>query len=80
MGQQPRNKNTKAFLQNIKIKENDPVDVTLEKEKIVITKKNIKEHKTTKERLVEFYGKDFNKKRKSQKEIDWGRPAGKEAW
>ena len=70
----------KIFLQNIKIKENDPVDVTLEKEKIVITKKNVKEHKTTKERLTEFYGAGFDKKRKPQKEIDWGSPAGKEVW
>jgi antitoxin component of MazEF toxin-antitoxin module len=44
------------------------------------TKKNVKEHKTTKERLTDFYGADFNKKRKPQKEIDWGSPAGKEIW
>jgi antitoxin MazE len=70
----------KAFLQNIQIKENDPVDVILEKEKIIITKKIVKEHKTTRERLTEFYGVDFNKKRKPQKEIDWGSPVGKEVW
>jgi len=70
----------KVFLQNIHIKENDSVDIILEKEKIIITKKNIMEHKTTKERLVEFYGTDFAKKRKPQKEIDWGKPAGKEVW
>jgi len=70
----------KAFLQNIQIKENDPVDVILEKEKIIITKKNVKEHKTTRERLVEFYGADFDKKRKPRKEINWGSPAGKEVW
>ena len=70
----------KVFLQSIQIKENDPVDVILEKEKIIITKRNVKEHKTTTERLAEFYGADFGKKRKPQKEIDWGRPAGKEVW
>jgi len=70
----------KAFLQNIQVKENDLVDVILEKEKIIITKKNVKEHKTTRERLTEFYGTDFDKKSKSQKEIDWGSPAGKEIW
>jgi antitoxin MazE len=70
----------KAFLQNIQIKENDPVDVILEKDKIIITKKNIKEHKTTKERLAEFYGANSDKKRKPQKEIDWSGPAGKEIW
>jgi antitoxin MazE len=70
----------KAFLQNIKIKENDLVDVTLEKEKIVIMKKAVKEHRTTKDRLFEFYGAGFDKKHTSQKEIDWGRPVGKEKW
>ena len=70
----------KAFLQNINIKENDLVDVILEKEKIIIKKMNAKEHKTTKERLLEFYGVDFDKKHISQKEIDWGAPAGKEIW
>jgi antitoxin MazE len=70
----------KAFLQNIQIKENDPVGVILENEKIIITKRNAKEHKTTKERLTDFYGSDFDKKRKPQKEVDWGSPAGKEIW
>jgi antitoxin MazE len=70
----------KAFLQNIKIAENDLVDVTLEKEKIIIKKMNEKKHKTTKDRLLEFYGADFDKKHTSQKEIDWGTPVGKEIW
>ena len=70
----------KTFLQNIHIAENDPVDVILENEKIIIRKSNTKEHKTTRDRLIEFYGKDFDKKRTHQKEIDWGSPAGKEIW
>ena len=70
----------KTFLQNIQIKENDPVDVILENEKIIISKKKTKEHKTTRERLTEFYGPGFDKKRKPQKEIDWGSPVGKERW
>jgi antitoxin MazE len=70
----------KTFLQNIKIKENDLVDVILENEKIIIKKRDTKEHKTTKDRLLEFYGVDFNKKHPPQKEIDWGAPAGKEIW
>jgi len=41
---------------------------------------NVKEHKNTRERLIEFYGADFDKKRKLQKEIDWGSPIGKEVW
>ena len=69
----------KAFLQSIQIAENDLVDITLEKEKIVI-KKNAKKHKTTKERLIEFYGPEFDKKSTAQKEIDWGDSVGKEIW
>jgi antitoxin MazE len=70
----------KAFLQNIQIAENDSVDVILEKEKIIIKKSNVKKHKTTKERLSEFYGQGFDKKRKPQKEIEWGNSVGKEIW
>ena len=75
----------KAFLQSIQIAENDPVDVILENEKIVIKKSNEKKHKTTRERLIEFYGEDFMLKREPQSEqgsveIDWGGPVGKEIW
>jgi antitoxin MazE len=70
----------KAFLQNIQIAENDPVDITLENEKIVIKKSIEKKYKTIKERLFEFYGEDFQKISEPQAEIDWGTPVGKEAW
>ena len=70
----------KAFLNNIQIKENDPVDVVLEEEKIVIKKCTAKNHKTTRERLMEFYGSEYTKKHISQKEISWGNPTGKEIW
>ena len=70
----------KVFLQNIQIKENDLVDVTLEKEKIVIKKRNVKKHKTTNERLMDFYGLEYNKKQTHQKEINWGKSVGKEKW
>ena len=68
----------KAFLQNINISDNDPVDVVLENEKIIIKKANTKSHKTTKERLLEFYGDNFEQHRIEQKEIDWGCPTGNE--
>ena len=76
----------KAFLQNIQIAENDPVDVILEDDKIVIKKISEKEHKTTKQRLVEFYGEKFaqssgaNEAGVAQQEIDWGKPVGNEIW
>ena len=70
----------KAFLQNINISDNDPVDVVLENEKIIIKKASAKKHKTTKERLLAFYGEDFEQNRMIQKEIDWGRSSGDEVW
>jgi hypothetical protein len=39
-----------------------------------------KKHKTTKERLIEFYGTNFDQKHAEQKEIEWGKPVGKEVW
>jgi len=70
----------RAFLKNIQIAENDPVDITLENEKIIIKKINLKEHKTTKQRLIEFYGKEFEQNIVPQNEINWGRPVGNEIW
>ena len=70
----------KAFLKNIQITENDPVDITLENEKIIIKKISVNKHKTTKQRLIEFYGEKFEKKALPQKEIDWGKPVGNEIW
>jgi len=70
----------KAFLKTIQIAENDPVDVTLENEKIIIKKITIYEHKTTKQRLADFYGEKLKQNVLSQKEIGWGKPVGKEVW
>jgi len=70
----------KAFLKNINIFENDPVDVTLKNEKIVIKKIKAEEYKTLKQRLFEFYGKGYEKIVELQKEYDWGSPVGKEIW
>ena len=70
----------KAFLQNIQIEENDPVDVSLEDERIVIKKISEKDHKTTKQRLVDFYGENFEQYAVPQEEIEWGKPVGNEEW
>jgi antitoxin MazE len=70
----------KAFLKNIHVSENDPVDIILSDEKIIIKKIRHKKHKTTKERLIEFYGTNSAQKIIKQKEIDWGSPIGKEIW
>jgi antitoxin MazE len=68
----------KAFLQNINITENDTVEVLVENEAIIIKKTYGKKHKTTKERIVNFYGKNFAPE--NQVEMDWGKPVGKEIW
>ena len=70
----------KAFLQNMQINENDPVDVMLEDEKIVIKKIIRTEHKTIKQRLMDYYGENYEKYASPQKEIDWGKPVGNEVW
>ena len=70
----------KAFLKSINIVENDPVDVSLDREKIIIKKIELKKHKNLEQRLLEFYGEDFEKIVDPQKEYDWGKPVGKEVW
>ena len=70
----------KAFLNNIGIKENDPVDIRLENEEIVIKKIKTKERKKLKQRLYDFYGKNCEHIAESQKEYNWGKPVGKEIW
>jgi len=70
----------KAFLNNMNIAENDSVDIRLEDEKIVIKKIKTTKHKTLKQRLLEFYGENYEHIVEPQKEYDWGKPVGKEAW
>ncbi|MCL1865358.1 MAG: AbrB/MazE/SpoVT family DNA-binding domain-containing protein [Spirochaetes bacterium] len=70
----------KVFLSNLQITENDMVEIKLENDKIIIEKSNTKKHKTTKERLADFYGVNSGKKHIQQEELDWGKPAGKEIW
>jgi antitoxin MazE len=69
----------KSFLKNIHVSENDTVDITLY-EKIITKKIKYKNHKTTQERLIEFYRTNFDQKQTEYKEIDWGKPTGKEIW
>jgi len=44
--------------------------------------KPIKRHKTFKQRLIDFYGANYdpNKIREEIKETDWGNPVGAEIW
>ena len=70
----------KAILQSIKVSENDSVDVIVDKEKIIIKKIDKFDHKTTKQRLKDFYGEKSRVNSKPQKEINWGQPVGNEVW
>ena len=58
----------KAFLKSINIVENDPVNVTLDNEKIIIQKVETKKRKTLEQRLSEFYGKNYKNIVEPQKE------------
>jgi len=49
----------KPYLENLGIKENDSVDISLEGNAIVIKKSAQKKRKTLEQRYEEFYGVDF---------------------
>jgi len=74
----------KPFLESIGLKENDAVDVLIENNAILIKKVASPGHKTIKQRVEEFYGKDFDsavdENPYAYEETDWGPPAGNEIW
>jgi antitoxin MazE len=77
----------KLFLENLNLKDKDSVDVITENKTIIIKKTKINPHKTLKQRLEEFHGKDINeilkeadKSDKRPVMIDWEKPAGEELW
>ena len=72
----------KPFLENLDLNDNDAVDVLTDDGKIIIQKSY--RRKTLKQRVEEFYGKDFETVLKENpykfEEMDWGQPAGEEVW
>ncbi|MCE5223742.1 AbrB/MazE/SpoVT family DNA-binding domain-containing protein [bacterium] len=74
----------KAFLDNLKISEDDEVEIVSDQEKIVIQKVSKPEHLSLKERLEQFYNQPIEEvlsnKRGPSEEVDWGKPMGKEVW
>jgi antitoxin MazE len=72
----------KPFLESLNLKDNDMVDVLTDNGKIIIQKSY--QSKTLKQRVEEFYGKDFETVLKENpyefKEMDWGHPVGEEIW
>ena len=74
----------KPFLADLDLKDSDMVDVVAEDGKIIIKKSAKRQHKTLKQRVEEFYGKDFETVLKENPyefvEVDWGGPVGEEVW
>jgi len=72
----------KPILESLGLKDNDTVDIILDNDRIIIRKKF--PHKSLKQRVEEFYGKDFETVLKENpykyEEIDWGKPVGNEVW
>lgn len=70
----------KALLDALGLRENDRVELTQTDSGIHI-KKAAAGHRTLEERLVAFYGKPVEEiERMNEKEIDWGKAEGTEAW
>jgi len=72
----------KPFLESLDLKDNDIVDILTENGKIIIQKSH--QSKTLKQRVEEFYGKDFESVLKENsyefEELDCGLPVGEEIW
>lgn len=74
----------KPFLEGLGLKENDTVDVLAEDNRIIIQKSAKIQRKSTRQRVEEFYGKDFETVLKEHpyefEEVDCGQPVGTEIW
>jgi len=64
----------KAILEMARLGENEPVQILVEQEKIIIKKTATGKHKTLKERLAGFEGEYVFE------EWDTGAPVGREVW
>jgi antitoxin MazE len=77
----------KPLLEEILLKENDPVDIEVENDAIIIRKAFRKRRAITslQERMETYYGKPLeeilaDETLYSPVEMDWGKPVGKEVW
>ena len=77
----------KPFLESLNLSDNDAVDVVTENNTIIIRKSVNRQHKTMKQRLEEFHGKDIEtilREADASNEhpvmVDWGKPVGEEIW
>jgi len=71
----------KTLLDALGLRENDRVELTQTKDAITIKRAAPQRHKSLEERLTAFYGKPIEEIGLIQeKELDWGKPEGHEAW
>jgi len=74
----------KPYLESLNLRDNDVVDILTDNNAIIIKKSEKLQHKTLKQRVEEFYGKDFEAAVKEDsydyEEIDCGSPIGSEVW
>jgi antitoxin MazE len=70
----------KSVLQNLNISENDKMEIRLNNDIIMIKKVAEKKHRSTRERLIEFYNMTNSQDNEKPTEIDWGKPRGQEIW
>ena len=70
------------LLESLNLKDNDIVEIRTDNDKIIIQKQY--QRKSLKQRVEEFYGKDFETVLKENpyeyEEMDWGPPIGDEIW
>ena len=71
----------KNILDQIGLKDGDPLELFCEEDRIVIKKASRKKYKNLKERFEAFYGMPFEEipVESTQEEL-WGSPIGKELW
>lgn len=72
----------KAYLETLRISNEDDIEIFADQEKIIIKKATMVEHVMIKDRLENFYSKQIDnllsKNKDPQEEYDWGKPVGKE--
>ena len=65
-----------SLLKNVRISENDDVEILAKNNCIIIKRRESKKYLTTKERITAFGTMDDV----PLSETDWGKPQGKEIW
>ena len=74
----------KAFLETLDLASDDSVEIFTEQDKIIIKKVSESSHLKIEDRLQKFYGNNLEDSGtnliETQKEMDWGKPVGKEIW